>query len=204
MEGILGDTDHYPFHALRRVEERKPGRKEASKPSSVVFDFATALEDHQPSRPKFSVLLRDFRSPIFRSLRLVEGVKLPDIREREPRKEVESGRPRSVSSVGSGASKGKKTIKPVLDGFMLLDASRVDDPKDATEAVLNDVSLAGVLQEDLSFFPNLTYLDLGENNIPFEALAPLKSLCELHLHCNALRSIQCPDDAFKKLEVCDM
>jgi hypothetical protein len=47
MAGISGNTDHHPFIALRHVEERKHG----SKPSSVVFDFATALEGFFLSPP---------------------------------------------------------------------------------------------------------------------------------------------------------
>jgi len=77
----------------------------------------------------------------------------------------------------------------ILDGFMLLDACGVEFPDEASRADVQEEGLTDAIAEDLSYFTNLIYLNAGDNELPFEKLAGLPSLQELHLHCNCLRSI---------------
>ena len=77
----------------------------------------------------------------------------------------------------------------VLDGFMLLDACGVEFPDEASRADVQEEGLTDAIAEDLSYFTNLIYLNAGDNELPFEKLAGLPSLQELHLHCNCLRAI---------------
>lgn len=74
----------------------------------------------------------------------------------------------------------------VLDGFMLLEACGVKDPADATEVIVNDSNVVGVVADDLAFFTNVTFADFGENELPLSDLTPLVALEELHLQCNCL------------------
>lgn len=77
----------------------------------------------------------------------------------------------------------------ILDGFMLLAATGAKDPSDATEAIINDSYVVGAVEDDLGYFTNLTFLDLGENRIHLTALAGLTALEEVHLHCNLIRDL---------------
>ena len=46
--------------------------------------------------------------------------------------------------------------------------------------------------EDLPYFSNLAYLDLGINAAPLEPLGALPALRELRMHCNRLRTLEAP------------
>lgn len=45
-----------------------------------------------------------------------------------------------------------------------------------------------VVAEDLTFFPNIEFLDVGENQVEMGSLANLTGLQELHLHCGGARA----------------
>ena len=100
----------------------------------------------------------------------------------------------------------------MLDGFMLLDACGVEFPDEASRADCQEEGLTDAVSEDLAYFTNLIYLNAGDNQLPFEKLAGLPSLQELHLHCNCLRSISRIDRlpsiggnvAFASLEILDL
>ena len=51
----------------------------------------------------------------------------------------------------------------LMDGFLLLEACHVEFPDEATRAVLHSMNVADVAPEDLQYFNNLAYLDLGAN-----------------------------------------
>ena len=61
----------------------------------------------------------------------------------------------------------------VLDGFVLLEACRCEDPDEAEKAVLEGCGITSVISEDLSFFRKLSHLDLGDNRVPLASLAYL-------------------------------
>eukprot|EP01063_Lacrimia_lanifica_P019905 TRINITY_DN27299_c0_g1_i1.p1 TRINITY_DN27299_c0_g1~~TRINITY_DN27299_c0_g1_i1.p1 ORF type:complete len:609 (+),score=184.36 TRINITY_DN27299_c0_g1_i1:114-1940(+) len=107
---------------------------------------------------------------------------------------------RMLKMKGRGAAKRRK----MLDGFKLLEACKVEDPHDAIEAVLTDSGYVGVVKEDLQFFENLEFLDLGENTVDIADLIGLRRIEELHLHCSQLSRVVLPQDAFPKLETLNL
>jgi len=92
----------------------------------------------------------------------------------------------------------------ILDGFVLLEACRVEDPEEADKAVLEGCGISTVVCEDLTFFRKLTHLDLGDNHVQLCDLANLPILKELHLDCNGITQIQIPPDGFSFLEVLNL
>lgn len=92
----------------------------------------------------------------------------------------------------------------VLDGFVLLEACRCEDPDEAEKAVLEGCGISSVISEDLTFFRKLSHLDLGDNNVPLAALAYLPALIELHLDCNGLTEVSIPAGGFPVLEVLNL
>ena len=92
----------------------------------------------------------------------------------------------------------------VLDGFVLLEACRCEDPDEAEKAVLEGCGITSVISEDLSFFRKLSHLDLGDNRVPLASLAYLPALLELHLDCNGLTELAVPAGGFPALEVLNL
>ena len=98
----------------------------------------------------------------------------------------------------------KPQAEVVLDGFVLLEACRCEDPDEAEKAVLEGCGITSVISEDLSFFRKLSHLDLGDNRVPLAALAYLPALLELHLDCNGLAEVSIPTGGFPALEVLNL
>jgi Leucine-rich repeat (LRR) protein len=92
----------------------------------------------------------------------------------------------------------------VLDGFVLLQTCRVEDPEEAQKAVLEGAGISAVVTEDMPFFNQLTHLDLGDNHVQLESLGYLPQLQELHLDCNGLCSLTVPVGGFPNLEVLNL
>ena len=69
----------------------------------------------------------------------------------------------------------------LLDGFLLLWSCWVKLPHEAIRAKLSGKYIHQVIEEDLPYFLNLTYLDLSDNRIKIEELANLGNLVELNL-----------------------
>ena len=69
--------------------------------------------------------------------------------------------------------------KIVLDGFVLLETRRVEDPEEAQKAVLEGCGISAVVTDDL-LFRKLTHLDLGDNHVQLESLAYLPALRARH------------------------
>ncbi|RHY94815.1 hypothetical protein DYB35_000665 [Aphanomyces astaci] len=76
-----------------------------------------------------------------------------------------------------------------LDGFLLLDTCRVEFPEEATRADVNGLNIRSVVVDDLLFFSNLVFLDMSDNQSPFEPLGALPALKELDFQCNAVHKI---------------
>ena len=103
------------------------------------------------------------------------------------------------SKTQSAAAVGKQVL---LDGFMLLELSGVQDPLDAKEIIANDANISGSVAEDLSYFTNITFLDMGENSLHLGDLVGLEGLTEVHLHCCNVDTFKLPeerDDCFPNL-----
>lgn len=87
----------------------------------------------------------------------------------------------------------------LLDGFLLLDAAKVDHPHEAIRIRLSAEHLGRVEAEDLKYFTNLVSLNLADNRLKLEDLQPLVSLVELDLMCNQIAAVT-PVAEMKKLE----
>jgi hypothetical protein len=96
---------------------------------------------------------------------------------------------------------GQSDSSVILDGLLLLAASKTDEPSLVTAAWLESINLDKVISEDLAIFTNLTYLDLADNFIKMEDLSLLPALIELHLPCNGIRDIKSSPTAFQHLQV---
>eukprot|EP00754_Rhynchopus_humris_P042547 Rhum_TRINITY_DN2646_c0_g1::Rhum_TRINITY_DN2646_c0_g1_i1::g.7753::m.7753 len=142
------------------------------------------------------------RSPVERCLVSYFRVPPPPAKH----KEAEAARvSRMLKMKGRGAGPGDTSKKKKqVDGFVLLKACGVSDPDDGVEASIADRGYVGVVSEDLAYFPNLEFLDAGENAIDLHALAPLAKLEELHLHCCQLRQLQVSRDDFHDLSTLNL
>ena len=86
-----------------------------------------------------------------------------------------------------------------LDGFLLLYSCRVKLPHEAVRSKLASMNIVDVTEEDLEFFKNLTYLDLSDNRVNLQQLAPLAAIQELDLQYNQLDQLTIPEGAFQDL-----
>lgn len=93
------------------------------------------------------------------------------------------------------------TEKKILDGFLLLHSCRVKNPQQAVKSKLVGENIVEVEEGDLLFFQNLTYLNISENHVRLEQLANLKTLRELHIQYNFIKSLQIEPKTFQFLEV---
>lgn len=96
-----------------------------------------------------------------------------------------------------------KQPNKLLDGFLLLESCQVEFPDEARRADVNGKLIADVAQEDLQYFTNLAYLDVGDNRAPFEPMGTFPVLRELHFQCNLVRQIS-GIEGFAMLEVLDL
>lgn len=101
--------------------------------------------------------------------------------------------PQAAGAAGSAAAAGKPQQDVMLDGFMLLESAGVQDPMEAKEVVINDARIRGVVTEDLAYFTNLTFIDLGENDaIHLGDIIGLEALSEVHMHCCNVDTFRLP------------
>eukprot|EP01063_Lacrimia_lanifica_P033273 TRINITY_DN5869_c1_g2_i1.p1 TRINITY_DN5869_c1_g2~~TRINITY_DN5869_c1_g2_i1.p1 ORF type:complete len:898 (+),score=293.24 TRINITY_DN5869_c1_g2_i1:125-2818(+) len=117
------------------------------------------------------------------------------------------------SNVGKSAAdklaKKKKKVKAgVLDGFKLLNTAMQANPLDVVEVSLSgaDPPYRKVVADDMTFFENLEFVDVGENALRMEDFRNLPKLQELHLHCNGVCEV--PEgvgaDAFQNLDTLNL
>ena len=99
---------------------------------------------------------------------------------RGPRKKRSSRRAR-----GGGGGKGQQMQAGteeeevpglVLDGFMLLEHCLVDLPDEATRADLQGKEIRSIVQDDMTLFTNLAYLNLAENEVNLKACESFPAL----------------------------
>lgn len=95
-------------------------------------------------------------------------------------------------------------VKPkqgkLLDGFLLLDSCMVKLPHEAIRSKLVDQNILEVVEEDLCYFQNLTFLDVSDNRIKIEQLANLTNLVELFIQFNQIDSLHITEGMFPHLE----
>jgi Leucine-rich repeat (LRR) protein len=93
----------------------------------------------------------------------------------------------------------------LLDGFLILYSCRVKLPHEAIKSKLDSQNIMEVIEEDLCYFQNLSSIDLSDNQVRLEQLRNLKSLSEINLQYNYIRTIPTlnPDD-FERLETLNL
>merc|ERR1719231_218542 len=87
----------------------------------------------------------------------------------------------------------------------MLESCSVEFPDEARRADVNGALISDVAQEDLQYFTNLAYLDIGDNRAPFEPMGTFPVLRELHFQCNLVRQIaDIAPGSFAMLETLDL
>jgi Leucine-rich repeat (LRR) protein len=76
-----------------------------------------------------------------------------------------------------------------IDGFFLLEAAKIDFPEDVQHLSITDKKLKTVVDEDLTYFTELFFLDASENYLPFTPFGALPKLKELRIACNRIQKI---------------
>lgn len=77
----------------------------------------------------------------------------------------------------------------VLDGFLLLNVAKATSPDEVEAVALQDSKLISAIPQDLSYFQNLFFLDVSENELPLEDLLVLGNLETLHMAYNKISSL---------------
>ncbi|KAJ3187862.1 hypothetical protein HDU85_006255 [Gaertneriomyces sp. JEL0708] len=96
-------------------------------------------------------------------------------------------------------------IPHVLDGFLMLNAARADDPDAVWRLDISNRDLRFVIEDDLTMFTNLNVLICGENTLPFAKLGVLPALRTLTMPCNQVTDMDLEvDERFTNLETLDL
>lgn len=77
-----------------------------------------------------------------------------------------------------------------LDGFFILEAANLDFPEDVQHLSICNSGLTSVVDEDLTYFTELFYLDVSENNLAFTTFGALPKLKEFRIACNNIHTIE--------------
>eukprot|EP01033_Poteriospumella_lacustris_P015206 gene15206-10876_t len=80
--------------------------------------------------------------------------------------------------------------KREIDGFYLLEVSGTSFPEDLQHIVVSDRKLKTVVDEDLTYFSELQYVDVSENFLPLFPFGALPKLRELRIACNRIHKIE--------------
>jgi hypothetical protein len=91
-----------------------------------------------------------------------------------------------------------------LDGFFLLEATGMGFPEDAQQAVIADRKLVSVLEDDMTYFTEMLYIDASENVLPLASFGAFPKLRELHLACNFIEHIPSELLGFENLTCLDL
>lgn len=88
----------------------------------------------------------------------------------------------------------------MLDGLLLMYSCRVKNPNLAIKSRLTGENIVDVREEDLLYFPNLTHLDVSDNQIALAQLFNLVNLQELDIQYNNIDLVQIGQGCFPKLQ----
>ena len=111
---------------------------------------------------------------------------------------------RTQANAGPPAASKLGTKNDCLDGFVLIEGAQVTDPNDVHEVTLSNKGLARVNEADCGYFSHLSYLVADDNRLKFGDLGCFTALSELHLRCNALRSLASSPGSFPNLVSLDV
>lgn len=92
----------------------------------------------------------------------------------------------------------------ILDGYFLLKHCCVEDPGDLCKVDVACQDLTDAREEDFELFPNVAYINAGENMLPFESFRSFESLRQLEIPLNGLRGLKVSFEDFPSLEVLDL
>lgn len=91
-----------------------------------------------------------------------------------------------------------------LDGFFMLEATGMGFPEDAQQAIIADRKLISVMEDDMTYFTEMLYIDASENNLPLASFGAFPKLRELHLACNFIQHIPTELMGFEHLTCLDL
>lgn len=94
--------------------------------------------------------------------------------------------------------------KTELDGFMLLESAGLGFPEEVEQINISDHRLTSVVEEDLTYFTELLYMDVSENQLPFMSFGALPKLRELRMACNFISVIEDDLYGFNQLMFLDL
>lgn len=98
-----------------------------------------------------------------------------------------------------------KPYNKLLDGFLLIQYCKVENPSEAIVAKLNGQGICDIVEDHLKYFTNLASVDMSDNFVKLEKLVGLESLADLNLMCNKITSISpLAPPAFICLEVLNL
>ena len=82
---------------------------------------------------------------------------------------------------------GGKNI--VIDGFYLLEATGMGFPEDVRQALISDRDLVSIVEDDMSYFTEMLYIDAAENRLQLAPFGSFPKLRDLRLACNNISYI---------------
>lgn len=94
---------------------------------------------------------------------------------RKKAKHLKPPRPDTQEPAEGPGGVGRRNGK-LLDGFLLLYSCRVRLPQEALRSKISGENVVEVVEEDLSYFKNLVYLDISDNEVTMESLRNLSAL----------------------------
>lgn len=92
----------------------------------------------------------------------------------------------------------------LLDGFLLLYSCRVRLPHEAIKSRLTNQKIVDVIEEDMTYFKSLSFLDVSDNELGIDQLKNLVGLRELVMAYNSISSIMISDGMFPNLETLNL
>ena len=112
----------------------------------------------------------------------------------------------TLSTTGgySMTAKNGRAEKVLLDGFLLLDIAKMEDPEEVFRISISERNLEEVVEEDLEMFTNLYEIKAGNNRLPFAHFGVLKSLAQLDLGCNSIEHLTVKRNYFQSLVELDL
>lgn len=91
-------------------------------------------------------------------------------------------------------NQNKESQRNELDGFFLLEATGMGFPEDAQQALIADRKLFSVMEDDMTYFTEMVYIDASENQLNLYSFGAFPKLRELRLACNHISNI--PQELF--------
>jgi hypothetical protein len=112
----------------------------------------------------------------------------------------------ALASSSSQIDEQQTPYSNILDGFYLLEKSRIDIPDSISSVDVSGNNLGSVVEDDLQYFTSLLFLDASDNQVPLSPFASLPKLQELRLTCNNITTISIEEinSGFSYLAVLDL